>query len=304
MIFKVTENNQLKGDPLVWLGVHVKEDGSFSFFDARGVEDFSIPPEPPVVEETQPDVDWMGSGYTYSEIQKMKTEQTQKIKDLDIQLKLAQSELKIMERELSDGNIYAEQDGKVISLLSEEEAKLNSQPIIKVSGGGGYYVEATVSELERDTVTPGMEVTVNDWDTGGMYTGTVVSVGDIPTSGGGYNGMDNPNASSYPFRVFVDETADLRSGGYVSVQYSSASQGGIYLQNPFLRTIQGRSFVYVMGENNCLEERTVTIGKTLGGSYTEILDGLTPEDLVAFPYGKNVKAGAPAVEGDMSDLYG
>ena len=49
---------------------------------------------------------------------------------------------------------------------------------------------------------------------------------------------------------------------------------------------------------------TVTIGKTLGGSYTEILDGLTPEDLVAFPYGKNVKPGAPAVEGDMSDLYG
>lgn len=300
VVFKVTENNYLRGNVLVWLGVHVRSDGSFSFFDARNVEDISLPPEPP--EETEPDVDYIGSGYTYSQIQEMKKEQEQKIKDLDIQLKLAQAELKIMERELSDGNVYSEQDGKVISLLTEEEAKLNSQPIIKVSGGGGYYVDATVNELERDNVFAGMEVTVMDWESGGSYTGTVVSVGDIPSSGG-MDGMSNPNASSYPMKVFVEEDANLREGGYVSVQYSSASQGGIYLQNPFLRTIQGRSFVYVLGQDGLLEERTVTVGKSLGGSYTEILEGLTAEDLVAFPYGKNVKPGVPAEEGDMSDLY-
>ena len=286
----------------MWMGVHVYSDGSFSFFDARGTEDFSIPVEPPKKEEIPTYVDYMGSGYTYSEIQKMKQEQERKIKDLDIQLKLAQSELKIMERELSDGNIYAEQDGKVISVLTEEEAKLNSQPIIKVSGGGGYYVEVPISELERDTVTAGMEVTVTDWENGGSYTGTVLSVSDIPTSGS-RGGMNNPNASSYPMQVFVDESANLRAGSYVSVEYSSVSEGGIYLQNPFLRTVQGRSFVYVLGQDGKLEERTVTIGKTLGGSYTQILDGLSTEDLIAFPYGKNVKPGAPAEKGDMSDLY-
>lgn len=303
MVFKVTEGNLLKGDVLVWMGVHVNEDGSFSFFDAREIADFSIPVEPIVEEETEPYVDYFGSGYTYTQIQKMKQEQERKIKELDIQLKLAQSDLKIMERELSDGNIYAEQDGKVISLLTEEEAKLNSKPIIKVSGGGGYYVEASISELERDTVSLGMEVNINDWESGGSYTGVVVSIGDIPSSSGGRGGMANPNASSYPMRVFVDENANLREGGYVSVQYSSVSQGGIYLQNPFLRTVQGRSFVYCLGQDGKLEERTVTIGKTLGGSYTEILEGLSTEDLIAFPYGKNVKPGAPAEEGDMSDLY-
>ena len=260
-----------------------------------------IPEEEP--EETEPDMDWIGSGVTYTEIQKMKEEQARKIKDLEIQLKLAESELKIMERELSDGNIYAEQDGKVISLLTEEEAKLNSQPILKVSGGGGYYVEASISELERYSVSVGMEVTINDWDTGNTYTGTVAAIGDIPSSSSSRDGMNNPNASSYPFRIFVDESADLRAGSYVSVQYSSTAEGGIYLNNPFLRTIQGRSFVYVLGPDGTLEERTVTIGKTLGGSYTQILEGLTTEDLIAFPYGKNVKPGVPAEEGDMSDLY-
>ena len=48
----------------------------------------------------------------------------------------------------------------------------------------------------------------------------------------------------------------------------------------------------------------MTTGKALWGSYMEILSGLSEEDLVAFPYGKNVKPGAAAQEGDMSDLYG
>ena len=36
----------------------------------------------------------------------------------------------------------------------------------------------------------------------------------------------------------------------------------------------------------------------------EILEGLSAEDKVAFPYGKNIKPGVPAVEGDLSKLYG
>lgn len=303
VVFKITRNNMLKGDILGWIGVHVYADGSFSFFNASGIEDFSIPVEPTEPVETEPEVDYFGSGYTYSQIQEMKKEQEQKIKDLDIQLKLAQSELKIMQKELSDGNIYAEQDGKVISLLTEEEAKLKSQPIIKLSSGGGYYIDATLSELERDLVKVGQEVTVNSWDTGMTYTGTVVSISDVPSSRNSYNGNNNPNASSYPFRVFVDESADLQAGKYVNVQYSSAEQSGIYLEKPFLRTEDGQSVVYARGENGLLERRVVTVGKSMGGYYVEIKDGLTEDDMVAFPYGKNVKPGVPTEEGDYSDMY-
>ena len=304
VIFKITRENRLKGDILGWIGLHVYSDGSFTFFDASMNEDFSIPVEPTVPTEPEPEIDYIGSGYTYTQIQAMKEEQLQKIKDLELKLKLAGAELKIMQKELSDGNIYAEQDGKVISVLTEEDAKLNSQPIIKVTGGGGYYIDASVSELERSGMKVGMEVTVNDWDTGMTYTGTVVSVGDMPSSSSSYNGMNNPNASSYPFRVFVDESADLQAGHYVSVQYSTGEQTGIYLEKAFLRTDNGRSYVYVLGENGLLEQRTVQVGRNLNGYYVEILDGLTEDDMIAFPYGKNVKAGAPAEEGDYSDLYG
>ena len=47
----------------------------------------------------------------------------------------------------------------------------------------------------------------------------------------------------------------------------------------------------------------MVVGKSLWGSYKEILGGLTEEDLIAFPYGKNLKEGAETVEIDLSVLY-
>ncbi len=302
VIFKVTEGNWLKGERRVWIGLHVFPDGSFAFFDASNMDDYSIPQEP-VEEVTEPEVDYMGSGYTYTQIQAMKEDQQKKIKDLEIQLKLLEAELKIMEKELSDGHVYAEQDGKVISLLTEEDAKFNSQPIMKISSGGGYYIEASISELERNSVKVGDEVTVDDWSYGASYPGVIVSIGDVPSSSNTYNGNNNPNASSYPMRVFVDEQADLQAGNYAGVSYSTGEQTGVYLENAFLRTQDGVSFVYVMGADGKLEQRNVTVGKSLNGYYVEIVEGLSEEDMIAFPYGKNVKPGAPAEEGDYSDMY-
>lgn len=302
-ILRITQDNMSLGYPILWLGIHVRSDGSFTFFSADEIGDYTLPE--PEEETTDPYVDYFGSGYTYSDIQKMKEEQQVKIKDVELKLKMAQAEYRIMERELSDGNVYAEIDGKILSVLSEEDAKLNQLPVIKLSGGGGFYIEASISELERSSMSIGQKVTVNDWETGMTYDGEVVSIGDIPSGSGGYNGMDNPNASSYPFSVFVDETADLKAGSYASVQYAAASsQNGVYLQKPFIRTIQDKSIVYVMGADGLLEERVVTTGKSVWGSYTEILDGVTADDLIAFPYGKNVRPGVPAEEGDMQDLYG
>ena len=210
-----------------------------------------------------------------------------------------------MQLEVSDGNIYADFDGEVVSLLTEEEARNQRQPLIKVSGGGGFFVEGSVSELEKDKLRIGQEVTINDWNTGGTYTGEVRTVGDFPNVNDSWNGMGNPNASYYPFRVFIDGEANLQAGSYVSVMYStSGAEHGIYLENPFIREEQGQSYVLVMGADGRIEKRTVTVGKSLWGSYQEILGGITEEDLIAFPYGKNVKIGAPAVESDISTLYG
>ena len=307
MVVKVTQGNMSLGAKSVWQGMEVTKTANgtfgFRFFDASALQDHMLSPQDAPA-DTTPEIDY-GSGFTASQIAQMRSDKEKEIKDLQFQIKMAEADYAIKKTELETGEVRARIDGTVVSLLSEDEAKLTMQPLMKLSGGGGFYMQGSVSELEKENMIIGQEVTVNDWNTGMQYTGTVQSVGDFPAADGYWNGMGNPNASYYPFTVFIDGSADLQEGTYVSVMYSTAAnEQGIYLENPFLRTEQGKSYVYLRGNDGKLEKRYVTTGKSLWGSYTEVLDGLTAEDYIAFPYGKTVAEGADTVESDLSALYG
>ena len=314
-VMKTTMDNLPSSTKVLWQGIHVtgsEKPFTLQFFDASGVLDFSILPERmqtvsvaiPNRETETAGNDYNTGGYTKEQLTRMIEDQRKTILDVKYKIKVAEAEYSIARREANDGNIYSEVDGKVVSVLTQEEAKENQQPILKVSGGGGFYVSGSISELNRDKLQIGSEVTVTDYRNGGVYTGTVESVGDFPASGDNYYGNGNPNVSYYPFTVFVDESADLVGGNYVNIQYSlNQGDGGIYLQNPFVRKENGESYVLVQDENGKLEKRAVKTGKSLWGSYIEILSGITMEDKLAFPYGKTVKPGAPTAEGDYSTLY-
>ena len=306
VVFKTTEKNFLKGIPTVWHGAKVTafEDGSFEVmpYDASSFADHTLPP-PEEIEIELPEIN-PDEMYTAEQILEMQKQCYATIKEQNEKLKLAESEYQIMERELGDGNIYAEIDGKVVSVLTEEEAKEQKEPLVKVSGGGGFYIEGSVSELEKEKLKIGQEVTINDWYNGGTYTGEVVSIGDFPSDDENWNGMGNPTASYYPFKAFVGEDADLQAGSYVSMSYSTVSgEQGIYLEKAFVQTEKGESYIFVRGADGRLEKRNVKVGKVLWGSYYEILSPLGEEDCLAFPYGKNVRHGAPTVESDLSALY-
>lgn len=308
VVVKVTEGNRALAAKSVWEGLYVQrnpETGeySFRFFDATLVPDHMLADDEKA--EDTPEIDY-GSGFTAAQIAQMRSEQEKTIKDVEFNIKMAEAEYKIAQTEVNDGNVYAQIDGRVLSVLDPDEALMLQQPVVKVSAGGGFYVEGSISELDRDTMVIGQEVSINDWNTGMVYTGSVVYLGDYPSAGSYWNGTGNPNATYYPFRVFVDESADLQAGRYVSISFSAGGgENGIYLENPFLRTESGRSYVYLEGVDGRLEKRYVTTGKSLWGSYTEILTGLTEEDYIAFPYGKNVREGAKTEESeDMSELYG
>ena len=306
MVLKEAYGDHTKAYAYVYFGMHVYLTDSgyyFTPFDASNVNDYTkdaVDYGGTVVDE--PDVP-EGTVYTLAEIVKMREDQQKTILDVEYNIKVAEAEYRIAQRETTDGKVRSEVDGKVVSVLTEEEARETKQPIIKVSGGGGYYVVGSVSELVRDRLAIGSEVTINDYRNGNMYTGTVESIGDYPTDNGYGNG--NQNVSYYPFNVFVDESADLVGGSYVNISYSlNDDEGGIYLANAFIRKENGENIVYVQGPNGKLEKRTVVTGKTVWGSYKEILSGITTEDKVAFPYGKNVKVGASTELGDYSTLYG
>ncbi len=305
VVFKVTKGNMSLGSRLTWQGMKIAGIGGnfgFKFFDAYSLPDYTM-----TEEDTGEDGDSgfdLGSGFTSAQLAQMRAEQEKKIQDIEFQIKIAEADYKIMLTEASDGNVYAQIDGEVVSVLDPEEAMNTMQPVLKVSGGGGFYIQGTISELEAAKLQIGQEVTVNDYRSGMIYTGYVESKGDFPASNGYWNGMGNPNTTYYPFTVFVDGSADLQQGRYVDLTYSTSGEtNGIYLENPFIRTEQGKSYVMVLGADGKLEKRFVTTGKSLYGSYTEIISGITPEDWLAFPYGKDVKDGAPAVKADIQELF-
>ena len=191
VVFKVTQNDMSLGSRKVWQGMKVTRHSSgefgFRLVDSY-ISDHMMVQSGEGEDVSTPEIDF-GSGYTAAQIAEMRSQQEKTIKDLEFQVKMAEANYKIMQTEVSDGNIYAQIDGQVVSVLTEEEAKMTQQPILKVSGGGGFYVEGFVSELEKDNLVMGQEVTVNDWNTGMTYTGIIESLGDFPSSNGYWNGI-------------------------------------------------------------------------------------------------------------------
>lgn len=250
----------------------------------------------------------LDASMTQLEINKAILEKAQAVKEQEVNLKVAKLKLDKKLAELGDGNVYAEFDGTVKAVRDPDEAYNNSEAVVELSGGGGYYVTGTLSEMDLGSVQVGDTVSISSWMTGAACEGTIVSIDDYPTSNGNNWGDGNSNVSYYPFKVFVTEDANLQPNDYVDIQYqkdTSAEESGssLYLQSMFIRTDNGKSYVMARGEDGRLEQRWVQTGRDLWGSYTQIRGGLTIDDYVAFPYGRDVVEGAHTQEATTDQLY-
>lgn len=306
VVLIIRENNALNGQVLNSWGLHLdKRNGSLEmqFYQADLPEEmlrYDSVPEPYYQES--------GSEYTASELAQMKAEKAQEIKELEVSIKIAELELKQKEKETTDGTVLSTIDGTVKVLRDPNEAFKNGEPVMEVSAGGGYYINGALSELELGTVQTGQTVQVSSWTTGTFCEGEIVEISTYPTTdSNSYSSNGNTNVSYYPFRIFVDESANLVENDYVDVTYQNQVQNdgtsSFYLENSFIRTESSRSYVYVRNEDGLLKQRTIQTGKDLYGSYTEIRGGLTTDDYIAFPYGNDVTDGAKTNESTPDALY-
>ena len=249
----------------------------------------------------------MDSSMTRQELDVAIGTKYKEIGQLETSLKVAKLDLEKKKSELGDGNVYAEFDGTVKTVRDATEAFNNSEAVVELSGGGGYYVTGTLSEMDLGSVQVGDTVQISSWRTGVACEGEIVSIDDYPTQNGSNWGDGNSNVSYYPFKVFVSEDANLQPNDYVEMQYQKTAKAdsadSLYLQSFLLRSENGKSYVMVRGENDKLEKRWVQTGRDLWGSYTQIRGGLTLEDYVAFPYGRDVVEGAHTQEATADQLY-
>ena len=166
-------------------------------------------------------------------------------------------DLRRKQAEASDSSVYSQLDGVVKAVRTPTDAAANNEAVVEVSAGGGYYVTGTVSELRLDTVKVGQTVNIRSWMTGTACTGEVVEISTHPTDGDSHGGDGNPNVSYYPFKVFVSEDQQLQEGENVSISYQAVSDSdgsSLYLENMYVRTENGKSYVMARGEDGKLEQ--------------------------------------------------
>lgn len=259
-------------------------------------------PEPDISEDPViPDTQDLPSK---EEVTKQIKEKEQNIKDLDLSRRSAELELKKLKKKVGDGVIKSTVEGVVKEATDEASAKNENKPVVSVVGEEGFYVTGRVGETMLDQIKEGMTATVMSWQSGESYEATVTGVGNSPVSD--YSTGENQNQSFYPFTLVIHGDANLSNGESVNLSMhgiAAGSDGSIYLEKMFVREEGNRYYVYKRGDNGRLTKQYVEVGKNMYNSL-EITSGLTMDDMIAFPYGRDVKEGAKTQEADtLYDYY-
>lgn len=232
----------------------------------------------------------------------------QQRKIANLKLDIQESNIKIgkLEKKVNRKLISSKLDGVVTYVGDTVTKKTDGSAFIKVKSGDGYYVVGAVSELLLDQIEEGSLLSCMSYDQG-EFEAKVMEVSDYPVSRSFYSGMTNPNASYYSFTAEVmDKTIKFRDYDYITINLESKQsvEGSLVLQKAFVRTENGKSYVY-KDDNGVLKKQYLTVGGNVDNGYSVLVKGgLTKEDLIAFPYGKAVVEGAKTKEVTLDKMYG
>lgn len=241
--------------------------------------------------------------YSAEEIQKNIKDCEKTIKDLNLSMRKASLEFETLKAKDQGGVILATVDGVVKNLKSIDEIsslETEQTPFLEVSGSKGLYVTGALSELLLDKVEVGQEVNVSSWESGATTVGKITLIKNYPTKdANAYGANANPNVSYYPYTAYIEDSTSLRNGEYVDLNMKiseGSSEDIIYLPNAYIRSENGKFYVYKEDENKRLKKTFVKTGSTAFGQSTEIKSGLSLDDKIAFPYGKTAKNGVRTVD--------
>ena len=252
------------------------------------------------------------NGYTAEELKAAISDKEDDIAQAKEDLHDAQISYKEAKAEVDKATVKAKLAGTVTTAYSKGTLPTDGSAAIVVKAADGMYVKTSISEMELDSLKVGGTIKCVSSDTGDEYTAEVKEISDFPTADSSNGGdVSNPNSSYYPIVAFIKDADGLSPGGSVEVSYSSKSMGtanenAVYLQKAYIRTEDKKSYVYLRDKKTKrLKKQYITIGKTMNGQYIEIVSGVTEDDNIAFPYGKNLREGVKTKisEDDSEMIY-
>lgn len=260
-------------------------------------------------EEEEPgDEPGTGTNEPSSSLSRADAVKYQKSRIASLKLDIQESDIKIekLEKKAAKTIINSKLDGTVV-YVGDPHGDADGNSLVKVKSGDGFFVVGAVSELLLDNIKEGTILNCTSY-TSGSFQAEVLDVSEYPvTSNSFYYGDSNPNVSYYAFTAVVtDKSLQLEDQDYVTVNFeqSTSDSGSMVLQKAFVKSENGKNYVYkdVKGR---LKKQEIVTGATVDNGYSILVkSGLDKEDLIAFPYGKDVIEGAKTNEVSLDEMYG
>lgn len=241
-------------------------------------------------------------GGTAAEIQQQIKNKEKEIRDYQLDIKEANLEIKDIQKKLNNQTIKSTLNGVVKTVGDPEKESNDGKPLIQVVSSEGLYVQGTVSESKMNKLKVGATLSGYSYDNGVSFTAEVREISPYPSD----NGQDGANASSYPFTAYIADASGLSNNSWAELTLLDEGDGqgqGIYLEKPFVRTENGQYYVMKDDGTGHLTKQIVQVGGIQYGSSYQITGGLSMDDKITFPYGKDVREGAKTEEGTLDDLY-
>ena len=241
-------------------------------------------------------------GGTAAEIQQQIKDKEKEIRDYQLDIKETNLEIKDIQKKLNNQTIKSTLNGVVKTVGDPEKESNDGKPLIQVVSSEGLYVQGTVSESKMNNLKVGATLSGYSYDNGVSFTAEVREISPYPSD----NGQDGANASSYPFTAYIADASGLSNNSWAELTLLDEGDGqgqGIYLEKPFVRTENGQYYVMKDDGTGHLTKQIVQVGGIQYGSSYQITGGLSMDDKITFPYGKDVREGAKTEEGTLDDLY-
>ena len=232
----------------------------------------------------------------------------QNSKIASLKLDIQESDIKIsqLEKKANKKLVSSKLDGSV-SYVGDVSSgtTTDGKALLKVKSADGYYVVGAVSELMLDTVKEGTKLSCTSY-TSGQFEAEIMDVSEYPVDSSNYYGDNNPNVSYYAFTAVVDDKSlqfDTPDYVMVELQNSAADNGSMVLSKAFVKSENGKNYVY-KDDNGVLKKQEIRVGATVDSGYDIIIKGgISSDDKLAFPYGKEGVEGAKTNEVTLDYMY-
>lgn len=112
-------------------------------------------------------------------------------------------------------------NGVVKTVGDPKVGQVDGEAFLTVTSNKGMYVKGSISEMDLGNVVVGSTITGTAQESGTPITAEITEISKYPSNADGnyYGGDSNPNASSYPFTAYIEDSDDLINHEYVDIQH-------------------------------------------------------------------------------------